>query len=218
MKRFDTWVVIAALAMGVLNAKGEDAAAPAPTPEDSIKQLADLGPGVHKVKKDEGGHLQSCVIVGQSRISTVLGPAKGLETARKRARMNAQAEFVRWMKTAVAAVQLMSDSSMVVLKGDGNTVSENGKAVEMTSDNVSTLSEGVLRGMTIIGAHQDGKAETMTIVYGWTPKYAALAEEAKEINKRPGDAAAQAPTGHPVERGAVDSKTTVSGEAKDFLK
>ena len=218
MKRFNRLVVIAALVGGVLTASGEDVAAPAPTPEDSIKQLADLGSGVHRIKKDDGGRLQSCVIVGQSRISTVLGTAKGLEIARKRARMNAQAEFVRWMKTAVAAVQLMSDSSMVVLKGDGNVVNENGKAVELTSDNVSTLSAGVLRGMTIIGAHQDGKTEMMTIVYGWTPKHAALAEEAKEVNRRPGDSATQPLAGHPVDRGAMDNKTTVSDDAKDFLK
>jgi hypothetical protein len=202
-----------------LNGRGEDAPAPAPAqaPSDAVKQLADLGPGVHKIKKDDGGHLQSCVIVGQSRISTVLGTAKGLEVAKKRARMNAQSEFVRWMKTAVAAVQLMSDSSLVVLKGNDKTISETGKAVELTSDNVSTLSEGVLRGMTIIGVHQDGKTETMTIVYGWTPKYAALAEEAKDVNRQPGDAATE-PAGRPAERGTVDSKTTVSDEAKDFLK
>ena len=217
MKRLETLVVIAALTGSVLTVRGEDAT-PGTTPEDAIKQLADLGPGVHKIKKDDGGHLQSCVIVGQSRISTVLGTAKGLEVARKRARMNAQAEFVRWMKTAVAAVQLMSDSSMVVLKGEGNAVSESGKATELTSENVTTLSEGVLRGMTNIGAHQDGKGETLTIVYGWTPKNDALAEEAKEINKRPGDATTQTPAGRPVERGTVENKTTVSGEAKEFLK
>jgi hypothetical protein len=71
--------------------------------------------------------------------------------------------------------------------------------------------------MTIIGVHQDGKTETMTIVYGWTPKYAALAEEAKDVNRQPGDAATE-PVGRSAERGTVDSKTTVSDEAKDFLK
>ena len=161
--------------------------------------------------------MQSCVIVGQSRISTVLGTAKGLEIAKKRAKMNAQSEFVRWMKTSVAAVQLMSDSSLVVLKGNDKTISETGKAVELTSDNVSTLSEGVVRGMTIIGVHQDGKTETITIVYGWTPKNAALAEEAKDVNRQPGDSSTE-PTGRPAERGPVNSKTTVSDEAKDFLK
>ncbi len=219
MRSSAVWVVVVALVGGVLNARGEDvsAPAPAPSPADAIKQLADLGPGVHKIKKDDAGRLQSCVIVGQSRISTVLGTAKGLEIARKRARMNAQAEFVRWMKTAVAAVQLMSDSSMVVLKGNDKTTSESGKAVELTSDNVSTLSEGVLRGMTIIGVNQDAKTETMTIVYGWTPKNAALAEEAKDVNRHPGDSTTET-TGRPVERGTVDNKTTVSDEAKDFLK
>jgi len=218
MRNMAVWMAVIALAGGVFDARGEEAApaAPAPAPADAIKQLADLGPGVHKVKKDDGGRLQSCVIVGQSRISTILGTAKGLEVAKKRARMNAQAEFVRWMKTAVAAVQLMSDSSMVVLKGNDKTLSESGKAVELTSDNVSTLSEGVLRGLTIIGVHQDGKTETMTVVYGWTPKYAALAEEAKDVNRQPGDSTTE--SGRPAQRGPVDNKTTLSDEAGEFLK
>jgi hypothetical protein len=204
---------------GVLTGRGEEAAAqvPAQAPSDAIKALADLGPGVHKIKKDDGGRLQSCVIVGQARISTVLGTAKGLEIARKRARMSAQAEFVRWMKTSVATVQVMSDSSQVVLKGNDKALSESGKAVELTSDNVATLSEGVLRGMTIIGVHQDGKTETMTAVYGWTPKFAALAEDAKDINRQPGDSPSDS-GGRQPERGTVGSKTTVADEAKDFLK
>lgn len=216
MKKIAIGAVVLAVAAIAMNVRGEDAAAPAPAPTDAIKQLADLGPGVHKIKRDDAGRLQSCVIVGQSRISTILGTAKGLEVAKKRARMNAQAEFIRWMKTAVAAVQLMSDSSMVVLKGNDKSLSESGKAVELTSDNVSTLSEGVLRGMTIIGVHQDGKSETMTVVYGWTPKNAALAEEAKDVNRQPGDSTTE--SGRPAQRGPVDNKTTLSEEAGEFLK
>ena len=102
------------------------------TPEEAqIKKLADLGPGVHKIEKDASNKLQKCVIVGQSRMSTVLGTAKGLETARKRATLNARAEFVRWMKTSVKAVESREDEAVVYLQGDDAGLKESGKATEV---------------------------------------------------------------------------------------
>lgn len=50
--------------------------------QDSIQELAELGPGVHRVKKTANNVFKSCVVVGQARISTVLGKSKGLATAR----------------------------------------------------------------------------------------------------------------------------------------
>ena len=44
--------------------------------QDSIQELAELGPGVHRVKKTANNVLKSCVVVGQARISTVLGKSK----------------------------------------------------------------------------------------------------------------------------------------------
>ena len=75
------------------------------TVEEQIKQLAELGPGIHKVKQDERKALKSCVVVGQARISTALGQAKGLEVARRNARLSAEKEFVKWVRTNVASVE-----------------------------------------------------------------------------------------------------------------
>ena len=86
-----------------------------------IQQLAELGPGVHKIQKDEAGRMKSCVIVGQARISTVLGNAKGLELARKRANLSANAEFVKWMEGNVKAVESMTCKNQAPRKVSGLT-------------------------------------------------------------------------------------------------
>jgi hypothetical protein len=54
--------------------------------EKALSRIAKLGPGVHAIKKDKQGRVMSCIIVGQARISTVLGKAKGLQDARDKAR------------------------------------------------------------------------------------------------------------------------------------
>jgi len=47
----------------------------------AMSKIAQTGPGVYAVKKDDRGRIKSCVVVGQARISTVLGKAAGLEAA-----------------------------------------------------------------------------------------------------------------------------------------
>ena len=194
-----------------------------PSSEDQIKQLAELGPGVHKIKKDESGRMQSCVIVGSSRMSTVLGTAKGLETARKRATLSARAEFVRWMKTAVVAVQSMSDESIVYLQGSGGAVSESGKGTEVTKDNVDTLSAGLVRGMTVIGFNQDPKSEMLTVVYGWSPKFASMAQDAEMTNIDPSSHPSQSVSPNTESssgpsKAPIPAKTVTSDSAGEFLK
>jgi len=40
--------------------------------EQEMAKIATLGPGVHAIQKDKKGRITSCIVVGQSRISTVL--------------------------------------------------------------------------------------------------------------------------------------------------
>ncbi len=61
----------------------------------ALSKIAQLGPGVHAIKKDGKGRITSCIVVGQSRISTVLGKAKGLQNARMKARLDASAQGER---------------------------------------------------------------------------------------------------------------------------
>jgi hypothetical protein len=65
--------------------------------EKQMEKVVALGPGIHKIQKDKKGHIFSCVVVGQSRISTALGKAKGLEMARDNANLVCSAEFVKWL-------------------------------------------------------------------------------------------------------------------------
>ena len=218
--------LVSALAVTLFGLTGglqaQEPAADVSNNTQAIQALAELGPGVHKIQKDDAGRLKSCVIVGQARISTVLGTAKGLELARTRAKLNANAEFVRWMKSTVKAVESMTNESIVYLEGSGAGLSESGKATEVTKDNVEVLAEGVIRGMTLIGAHQDGANGLLTEVYGWTPRHAGMAGEAQSANVNPPTPRVTAPvpqTPSPGQENApLPTKTVVSDEADSFLK
>ena len=65
--------------------KKEGAEPKAASVEEKMDNLVKQGPGIHNIKKDDKGRVQSLIVVGQSRISTVLGATKGKEVARKRA-------------------------------------------------------------------------------------------------------------------------------------
>src|SRR5947209_2683018 len=82
-----------------------------------IGDLADLGPGVHRIKTDDEGRITSCVVVGQTRISTVLGNSKGVQDARAKARLSCEAEFVRWLKTKVDVHAKNDEETILFLEG-----------------------------------------------------------------------------------------------------
>lgn len=212
-------VTVFGLACGL---RAQEPIVPSAPNTDAIRVLADLGPGVHKIQKDDAGRMKSCVIVGQARISTVLGNAKGLETARTRATLNANAEFVRWMKSSVKAVESMTNESIVYLEGSGAGLNESGKATEVTKDNVEVLAEGVVRGMTLIGVHQDGSNGVLTEVYGWTPRHAGMAGETQGDNVNPPAPRTQESTPQTPSPGQATAplatKTVVSDEADAFLR
>jgi hypothetical protein len=222
MKKTITFALAMALGGMIGSSHAQQAASEATDTAGKIQQLAELGPGVHKIQKDEAGRMKSCVIVGQARISTVLGNTKGLELARKRANLNANAEFVKWMDGSVKAVESMANESIVYLEGSAQAISESGKATEVTKDNVELVAQGIVRGMSLIGFHQDGAGGGLTVVYGWTPNYASLAGEAQNANANPGTIEAAVPQPapqslpeQPIE--PIETKTVVSESADGFL-
>lgn len=178
------------------------------TPEQIVKRLADLGPGVHEVKA-ENGRLKSLKVVGQDRISTVLGAAKGLQTAQKRATLKANAAFVEWMKNNVASVSAMGDESIVTLKGekegDKESLTEQAKSVETTTEGIAQAATGLVRGLTLVA--KDQTADTLTLVYSWSPEKANLAKAAQKDNES--DQPYAGTPAAPVDK-AVPSKTVVS--------
>lgn len=174
------------------------------TPEQIVKRLADLGPGVHEVKA-ENGRLKSLKVVGQDRISTVLGAAKGLQTAQKRASLKANAAFIEWTKNNVASVSGTGDETIITLQGDGANVSEQGKATETTREGVTQAATGLVRGLTLVA--KDQTADTLTLVYSWSSEKANLAKAAQNDNES--DQPSAATPAAPVDK-AVPSKTVVS--------
>lgn len=162
------------------------------SPEQIVKRLTELGEGIHEVKS-EGGKLKSLMVVGQERISTVLGEAKGLQTAQKRATLKANAAFVEWMKTHVTSISSTGDETIITMAGDGQNVSEQGKASETTRQQIVTMSEGLVRGLALVAKDQNPDTKMMTLIFSWSLEKAALANEAKSANNKPSSVAPSTP-------------------------
>ena len=163
-------LVITLMLLGqVSHAKDEDD--DGPSVEEQMAKIAALGPGVHKIQKDKKGHITSCVVVGQARISTTLGKAKGLELARDKANLACSAEFVKWLKAEVSVYESNDEETVVLLendgKGDGDTPKESGKSVEKSSKKMESLSKGLVRGLQLVHKEVDGDGKTYTIIKGW---------------------------------------------------
>ncbi len=172
------------------------------TPEQIVQRITSLGEGVHEVKT-EAGCLRSLKVVGQERISTVLGASKGIQTAQKRATLKANAAFVEWMKSNVSSISSSSDETIVTLEGDGKGIKEQGKASETTRQEIATKAQGLVRGLTLVA--KDQQAETLTLVFSWSPEKAALAADASAANSSRSGSGGQAPLTREVPRKTVVS-------------
>jgi hypothetical protein len=218
------------------NAAAKDAAAVA----KAMSRITQLGQGVHKIKTDAKGRIQSCVVVGQSRISTVLGKAKGLETARQRAALAARAEFVKWLKEKVSVHETTDDETILFLEGseesDKNALKESGKAVEKTSKRMESISEGLVRGMQLLHMETSSKDKTYTLVYGWDRKTAEGTRKVREdLNveskagarrkdrdnppkeREVGEATAKSSSARKAQDKKIEDKKVTSTDAKKFL-
>ena len=80
--------------------------------QETVDSLANLCPGVHDIKKDNG-QLKSLKVVGSARISTALGAAKGLEVAQSRAQLSAQQQFVEWIKANVSSIRSSGSETII---------------------------------------------------------------------------------------------------------
>ena len=199
--------------------------------EDQIKQLANLGPGVHKVKTDETtGALKSCVVVGQARITTVLGLNKGLMTARRDARLSAENEFVKWVETNSQGVQGKGDEQTILIQGAGNQRSESGKSIETSAEALSSAAHGAIRGFEVVGYDQTGGEGDgiLTAVFGWSPANAVRAGQAGAVNEAeyqaPGSSTGNSTTSSGgatpasgVPTTTIPAKTVVSDDAAKYF-
>lgn len=174
------------------------------TPEQIVKRLVDLGEGVQEVKS-EGGKLKSLKVVGQERISTVLGGAKGVQTAQKRATLKANAAFIEWIKNNVISISSLDDEMIVTMAGDGQNISEQGKSSETTRQQIATAAEGLVRGLTLVAKDQNPDSKMLTLIFSWSPEKAALAAEAQNANENPVPATTTIPESKEIPRKTVVS-------------
>jgi hypothetical protein len=192
-----------------------------------FSKIAATGPGVHAIKKDTKGRIVSCVIVGSARISTVLGKANGLETARTQARLACGGEFRKWIKEKVTVCEKLESETIVLLEGaeeaNKDIVKETGKSVEKTTKRYETVAEGLVRGLQVLHFEVDGENKTYTLVMGW---HADTAEGTKKIDRdmqdspKPGGEKDKGGKGDPAPKGAdktIENKKVTSPDARSFL-
>lgn len=209
--------------------RAQEPAAERPSADQAMSKIASLGPGVHAIKKDKKGRIVSCVVVGQSRISTVLGKAKGLEVARKRANLNASAEFVKWLKENVTFVEDTDDQTISLLEGteeeNQDTQKESGKDVEKIGTRSTSIAQGLVRGLQVLHVKTDGQDKTFTVLKGWKADTSEGVKRVASDSKKddPDSAEASRPkssskksTTKRVEKEIADSETT-SSDASDYL-
>ena len=214
--------MLAGLIISAMSAYAQEGAGT--PPQAPWEKLAKLGSGVHEIKKD-GNRLQSCVIVGEARISTVLGSSKGLSIASRNAQLNAEGAFVSWLKTNVSSVRSFGDETTFELQGSGDgEATETGQSVESSAAQITSAAQGAIRGMTLLGEHRDAEGKMLYRIYGWKPGYAELAADAEQAMEPVVESGPSAPQGGQYVPSApsgktpgFESRTLISPEAAEFL-
>ena len=207
--------------------KKEGAESKAALVEEQMDNLVKQGPGIHNVKKDDKGRVQSLIVVGRSRISTVLGATRGKEVARKRAEQSAKAEFVKWLGDSVVVCENSKDETTLFLQGeeskDKDAQSEAGKAVEKTNDHYKSVAGGLVRGLTLLHSDLNAEDKECSVVYGWSLANAKSAKHVAThdpgIEEKPSVPEPPTPTGKDTSnQKKLDSQKSTLPEAAEFLK
>lgn len=233
MNRWIAPLVVCTLLFGGQVSFAEDGDDDGPSIEERMAKIAALGPGVHSIQKDKKGHITACVVVGQARISTTLGKAKGMENARDKANLACSAEFVKWLKEEVNVYQSNDEETVTLIEGseqgEDESLKESAKSVEKSSKKMESLSKGLVRGLQVLHKEVDGDGKTYTVVKGWNAdtadgvkKVAAdLASdepESKESkNKKPtGEAGGKTSKDKKIDKD-IESGSATSDDAAEFL-
>jgi len=231
MNRWTITLVIFTLLLGGHVSFGQEAEEDdGPSMEEQMAKIAALGTGVTAIQKNKQGHITSCLVVGQARISTVLGKAKGIENARNKANLDCSAQFVKWLKEEVNLYESNDEETVTLMEGseegDDESLNESGKSVEKSSKKMESLSKGLVRGLQVLHKEVDGDGKTYTVVKGWkadtaegVKKVAAdLASDEPESkdSKKSGEAGSKKPKDKKIDKD-IESDNATSDDAADFL-
>lgn len=225
-------VVFTALAFGAF-AVAQDATQ---NKTKSIEDYAKMGNGVYNVKTNEDGEITSLIVVGTSRVSTVLGATKGKDLARRKASLVCDSEFAKWCKTNLEVVETSEDEDIIVLKGSENdedeTLEEEGKSTEVMQRKISSYAKQTLRGMQVLYSDLNAETKEYVIVKGLNMKRVEAvkkvaqtlnnddvdeAEEVKTDPKATETEAAPAKQEKNSRKGTLKSESHVAPGAEEFL-
>jgi hypothetical protein len=198
--------------------------------QKEMSRYANGAPGVANVEKDEHGELQYLIVVGQARISTVLGKGKGLEIAKQRAAAAAKGAFLQWLKENAKLYERSEDGTInirVVEKEDAKKKdTEVSKGVEVTERKFESAAQGLIRAMQSVHGEVTDKGETWAVVMVFD---AADAKAAKKVAKdlkasggdgmeKPGKPDAKAGAKEGKDEDKVEEKKVTSPAARKYVK
>jgi hypothetical protein len=197
---------------------------PASPIEAIINKYVDSGvDGVVDVKTDKSGAVTQVVIVSAVPITTVLGAADGLMTARREARLRAAGKFRQFLKEKVNIEEKSESERVVKLESEkGSDLTESGKKISKFSDKYQTVSEGMVKGLQTLGyktVSLNPKERVYVMVCGWdavTSKAVDnLANELdKDMDKKDGKSKS---TESPVERRKLEDQHAVTPAGSKFF-
>jgi len=190
MKRLVPFLAMSVVIAGLAAIRAEDKAPAQKDPKSrkvDLEKIAGAGPGVYNIEFDDKGRIATMYVVGTSRISTVLGAAKGKEVARQRASQQADAEFVKFLKTEVKVYEKTEDETVLFLEGnegnDKDAMNESGKSVERTTAKMERSAQGMVRGLQVAYVETVEKDKTYYLVKRWRAKNAIAAKGVEDMEK-----------------------------------
>jgi hypothetical protein len=152
--------------------------------DDFLNEFETTSLGVSYKKDPETGRITALMMMGEANF---LSPKSSLvRKAKKKALMNAKAEFVRFMKEDFSAADLTADLTNSIEKTDqdGNTT---GAVEEISSmaEIMSSSAESVISGIVVLGECVDKSEKVAMVLAGWKPELSAAAADAKQASSNP---------------------------------
>jgi len=160
-----------------------------PSIDKIVSDYADSGvDGVVDLVKNPQGEITKIVVVGAAKITTVLGAADGLQTARNEARLRAVGKFRQFLEEKVSVTETTETERTIKLQGDGADLAESGKKISKNTEKYKTFSEGMVRGMQLLGyktVKLNEKERMYVVVLGWSKDLAAKTRSLADDLDRP---------------------------------
>jgi hypothetical protein len=196
-----------------------------PSPiEVIINKYVDSGvDGVVDVRTDKSGAVSKVVIVSAVPITTVLGAADGLMTARREARLRAAGKFRQFLKEKVNIEEKSESERIVKLESEkGSDLTESGKKISKFSDKYQTVSEGMVKGLQTLGyktVSLNPKEKVYVMVCGWDAATSKAVDNlANELDKDMDKKDSQSKgTESPEERRKLDDQHAVTPAGSKFF-